>query len=287
MASKKANPGEDDAAALDGLARLIVDEEGDPVDLSPVQGDKDYTEVLPQVHFVYRLDDSSNLRAAITRSLARPNFEDVAPWRLINREDEEIELGNPDLDVTTAWNLDLMYERFFTTVGVVSAGVFYKDLQDYIFVSTFEEIRDGDVWEITQPLNGDNATLWGLELAYQNQFRNAPGFLSGFGIYLNYTWTDSEATIPGHDGDSPLPGQPDEVGNIAISYEKGFFSGILSYNIQGEWLEEVGGDHQIGPGLGQALSRAFRLRQHLRRQGRIGSSHDADDPAPQQHMTNI
>ena len=57
-------------------------------------GDKDYTEVLPQVHYVYRLDDRSNLRAAVTRSLARPNFEDIAPWRLINREDEEIERGN-------------------------------------------------------------------------------------------------------------------------------------------------------------------------------------------------
>jgi TonB-dependent receptor len=207
-----------------------------------VSGSNDSGHVLPNVHLRYQFDDRSNLRAAVTRTLGRPNYEDVVPRSLIVREDNEIERGNANLDPTTAWNLDLMYERFFTTVGVVSAGVFYKDLQDYIFVSTFEEIRDGDVWEITQPLNGDNATLWGVELAYQNQFRRAPGLLSGFGIYLNYTWTDSEATIPGRDGDSPLPGQPEEVGNIAISYEKGFFSGILSYNIQGEWLEEVGGD---------------------------------------------
>ena len=79
------------------------------------------------------------------------------------------------------------------------------------------EIRDGDVWEITQPLNGDNATLWGVELAYQNQFRRAPGLLSGFGIYLNYTWTDSEATIPGRDGDSPLPGQPRRVPTVSAA----------------------------------------------------------------------
>ena len=100
---------------------LILDDEGDPLDLEPVQGDKDYTEWLPQVHLVYRLDKSSNLRAAITRSLARPNFEDVAPWRLINREDEEIELGNPDLDVTTSWNFDLMWERYLEPLGIISA----------------------------------------------------------------------------------------------------------------------------------------------------------------------
>lgn len=210
--------------------------------LTPVSGAKDYGHLLPNVHFRYLLDEQSNVRASVTRTLARPNYEDVVPRVLIVREDNEIERGNADLDPTEAWNLDLMYERFFTTVGVVSAGVFYKDLTDYIFVSTFDEIRNGDEWEVTQPLNGDNATLFGFELAYQNQLRKAPGFWSGFGIFLNYTWTDAETTIPGRDGDSPLPGQPEQVGNIAISYEKGFFSGILSFNYQGEWIEEVGGD---------------------------------------------
>jgi TonB-dependent receptor len=208
--------------------------------LLPVSGSKTYGEFLPNVHLRYTFDERSNLRAAVTRTLSRPNYEAVVPANLIIREDNEIERGNPDLDPTTSWNLDLMYERFFTTVGVLSAGVFYKSIQDFVFVSTFDEIRDGEEWEVTQPINGDDATLWGIELTYQNQFRRAPGFLSGFGFYINYTWTDSEATIPGReDRDAPLPGQPKQVGNIAISYEKGFFSGILSYNYQGEWLEEV------------------------------------------------
>jgi TonB-dependent receptor len=208
--------------------------------LTPVSGGKDYGHLLPNVHLRYLLDDQSNLRAALTRTLARPNYEDAVPRSI--REDEEIERGNADLDATEAWNLDLMYERFFASVGVISAGVFYKDLQDFIFVSTFDEIHDGDEFEITQPINGDDASLWGFELAYQSQFRRAPGFLSGFGIYVNYTWTESEATIPGRDQKTGLPGQPEQVGNIALSYEKGFFSGILSYNYQGEWIEEVGGD---------------------------------------------
>jgi TonB-dependent receptor len=210
--------------------------------LMPVSGGKTYGDVLPNVHLRYLLDERSNFRAAVTRTLARPNFEDVVPRSLIIREDNEIERGNADLDPTLAWNVDLMYERFFATVGVVSAGVFYKDLSDYIFVSTIDEERDGETWEVTQPLNGDEATLWGIELAFQNQFRKAPSPWDGFGFFINYTWTESDATIPGRDGKQPLPGQPEQVGNIAISYEKGWFSGILSYNIQGEWLEEVGGD---------------------------------------------
>jgi TonB-dependent receptor len=211
--------------------------------LTPVSGANDYGFVLPNVHFRYNLGQQSNLRASVTRTLARPNYEDVVPRNLIIREDLEIVRGNAELDPAKAWNLDLMYERFFTTVGVLSGGIFYKDIQDFIFTTTFDEIRDDDVWEVTQPFNGEDAQLWGIELAYQNQFRRAPGFLSGFGVYLNYTWTDSEATLPGREsGDSPLPGQPEQVGNIGLSYEKGFFSGVLTYNYQGEWIEEVAGD---------------------------------------------
>jgi TonB-dependent receptor len=211
--------------------------------LSPVYGSRTYGQVLPNIHLRYLLSERSNLRAAVTRSLARPNYEDVVPRSFIIQEDMEIERGNADLDPTLAWNADLMFEHFFETVGVFSAGVFYKDLQDYIFVSTFEEDRDGETWEVTQPLNGESASLVGFELAFQNQFRKAPSPWDGFGFFINYTYTDSDATIPGREsGDSPLPGQPEQVGNIALTYEKGWFSGILSYNIQGEWIEEVGGD---------------------------------------------
>ncbi|HSL18304.1 MAG TPA: TonB-dependent receptor [Methylomirabilota bacterium] len=210
--------------------------------LSPVSGANSYGELLPNVHLRWAVNDRTNLRAAVTRTLARPNFEEVVPRSLLVREDLEIERGNADLDPTTSWNLDLMFERYFTTVGVVSAGLFYKDLQDYIFSATFDEIRDREEWQVFQPLNGDDAALWGLELAYQNQFRRLPAPFDGFGVYLNYTWTDSEATLPERDGDGPLPGQSEQVGNIAVTYEKGFFSGILSYNIQGEWLEAVGDD---------------------------------------------
>jgi TonB-dependent receptor len=210
--------------------------------LTPVSGDKTYGELLPNFHVKWAIDEATNLRAAVTRSMSRPNYEQVVPTTLIVQEDREIERGNADLDPTTAWNLDLMFERYFTTVGIVSAGLFYKDMQDYIFIATVEEERDGEIWDVTQPLNGDAASLWGLEVAYQNQFRRAPSPWDGFGVYVNFTWTDSEATLPGRGGDSPLPGQPDQVGNIALSYEKGFFSGILSFNYQGEWLEAVGDD---------------------------------------------
>jgi TonB-dependent receptor len=220
---------------------LILDEEGDPLDLMPVTGDKSYTEWLPQFHLVYKTGENEQLRAAVTRSLARPNFEDMAPWRLLNLEDMEIELGNPDLNVTTSWNFDLMWEKYLQPLGIISAGVFYKDLTDYIFFYQVDEEIDGEDFEVTQPRNGEKGNLWGIEVAFQNQFTNWPGFWGGFGIYGNYTYVDSEGKYPDREP-ATLPGQAENVGNLSLVYEKYGVSTRLSYNYNGKNILEVGGD---------------------------------------------
>jgi TonB-dependent receptor len=220
---------------------LVLDEEGDPLGLEPVTGDKSYTEWLPQFHLVYKTGDESQLRAAVTRSMARPNFYDIAPWRLLNLEDNEIELGNPDLDVTTAWNLDLMWEQYLNPVGIFSAGVFYKKLYDYVFIYQVDEVVDGEEVEVVQPRNGDTGDLTGFEIAFQNQFTNWDGFWGGLGFYANYTYADSTAHYPDREA-TVLPGQSKHTGNLAISYEKYGISTRLSYNFNGKNILEVGGD---------------------------------------------
>ncbi|MCW8985509.1 MAG: TonB-dependent receptor, partial [Thermoanaerobaculales bacterium] len=209
--------------------------------VSPVTGDKSYTEWLPQFHLVYKTGEDSQLRAAVTRSLARPNFEDMAPWIYVNDEDFEIEMGNPDLDVTTAWNLDLMWEKYLQPVGIFSAGVFYKDLTDYIYIFQVDEEIDGEEYEVVQPRNGDKGSLYGFELAFQNQFTNWNGFWGGFGFYGNYTYVESDASYPDRESTS-LPGQSKNIGNLALVYEKYGVTTRLSYNYNGKKLLEVGGD---------------------------------------------
>ncbi len=229
-----------ESTKVDYLAyQLILDEEGDALDLEPVTGTKDYTEWLPQFSMVYKTGADSQLRAAVTRSLARPNFEDMAPWRLLNIEDSEIELGNPDLDVTTSWNFDLMWEIYMKPVGIFSAGLFYKDLTDIIYFFNVDEIIDGEEFEVIQPRNGDSGQLWGAEFAFQKNFTNWRGFWGGFGLYANFTYVDSEANYPDRVPTS-LPGQSDNVGNLSLVYEKYGISTRLSWNYNGKNLDEVG-----------------------------------------------
>ena len=218
---------------------LFFDEEGDASELSPVSGGQDYTEWLPMFHLRYMVDEKSNLRAAVTRTLARPNFEDLAPFQLTNFEDEEIVRGNPDLDVTTSWNLDLLFERFLKPLGIVSAGVFYKKLDNIIFISTFEEEFGGSEFDVEMPVNGESATLIGLEAAYQNRFSKLPSPWDGLGLYANYTFSSSDADFPDRPSTN-LQGQAENVGNLAVSYEKYGFTTRLSANFNSEYILVVG-----------------------------------------------
>lgn len=84
------------------------DADGEYTGTRPQTGSSDYGLLLPMVHLRYALDPQSNIRAAVTRTLARPNYFDLVPYEIINREDEEIVRGNSTLRPTTSWNVDLM-----------------------------------------------------------------------------------------------------------------------------------------------------------------------------------
>jgi TonB-dependent receptor len=241
---------------------LSFDEEGDPTALSPVTGGQDYTEVLPMVHLKYQVDDKSNFRAAVTRTLARPNFEDLAPFQLTNFEDEEIVRGNPDLEVTTALNFDVLYERYLEPLGIISLGVFYKELDNNIFFSTFEEDIGGTTFDVEQPINGEKADLLGFEFAYQNRFAKLPAPWDGLGLYFNYTWVDGEADYPDRPA-APLQGQAEQTGNLALSYEKGGFSGQVSLNLNSEYILLVGGEPERDEWIDEHFQVDLSLRQQL------------------------
>ncbi|MCO6510640.1 MAG: TonB-dependent receptor, partial [Aridibacter famidurans] len=137
-------------------------------------------------------------------------------------------------------------------IGIVSGGFFYKRLKDFIFPFTYEEERqigfagEGkgpifDTFDVIQPLNGESADLYGFEVAFQNQFTFLPKPLDGLGVYANYTYVNSEATLPGG-RTAELPGQAQNVANVSVSYERFGFSGRLSLHYRDLYLSEVSDD---------------------------------------------
>ena len=229
---------------------VLFDEDGDYLSTVEVPGENTFNNYLGSVHFKYRITDKTNFRTSFTQTLARPNFRDLTPFQLILEEDLELERGNPDIVPTTSNNFDIMVEHYLSSVGVVSGGFFYKRLKNFIFPFTFEEDRPIggptgpiDTFDIIEPRNGDDASLYGFELAFQNRFSFLPKPLDGFGVYANYTYVNSEARLPtenlGVFRDSILPGQAKNVANFALSYEKFGFSGRASWHYRDLFLSEV------------------------------------------------
>lgn len=205
-----------------------------------------YINVLPGLHLKYDFNKTTILRAAWTNTLARPNYFSLVPYREINREDNEIAIGNPDLTPTTSMNLDLMFEKYFRTIGIVSAGVFYKDIKDFIVAETREDyLFEGTTWDTySQPINGGNGTIFGFEAAAQRQLDFLPGFWKGFGVYANYTYTTSSVSdfrIEGReDEDVSLPGTAEHTLNASISYDSKRFSFRTSVNYTTDFVDEFG-----------------------------------------------
>ncbi len=228
-----------------------------------IENTNSYTNILPSLSFKYDATDDFVLRAAFTTALARPDYYALAPYINNIASDSEIIAGNPNLDATYSYNFDLMAENYFKSVGLVSGGVFYKNLKDFIYTysnnqySTADFANDfpgqsnpvpvGEEWTLVQQRNGDNVDVYGFEVAFQRQLDFLPGFMKYFGIYANYTFTESKAKgIADEDGnerkDVALPGTAPHMFNGSLSWEHGRFSGRASVNFTSDYLDQLGSD---------------------------------------------
>jgi TonB-dependent receptor len=204
-----------------------------------VEGQNNYTNVLPNVHLKYDFTANTILRFAWTSTLARPNYFDLVPYQAFNSDDAELVEGNPDLKPLRSMNFDLMFENYFKNFGLVSAGGFYKNIDDFIYERTFNNYDHPDFGEVdyTTFQNGESAKVYGAEVAFQKQWR-------GFGLYLNYTYTQSETKgIEDREGEElPLPGTAKNMFNGSISYERPKLVLRLSLNYASDYLDELGGE---------------------------------------------
>ncbi len=133
--------------------------------LTPVEHTKNYLAVLPMIHLKYALNDKTNLRFAATRTFSRPNFGDLTPGGTYIEADNEFKGGTQTLIQPILLNFDLMGEYYFSNVGILSGGIFYKSITDPIFQDSFIGTYNGmKRSSILCSNNGSAAWLGGLEL---------------------------------------------------------------------------------------------------------------------------
>lgn len=241
----------------------------------------DYTNVLPGLHVRYEARDDLILRAAYTKTVSRPSFSDISPRFEIDRDDFEIESGNPDLDPLESDNFDLLLDWYPGNDAIVSLGVFFKDIDN--FTTDFTTRGDAPFadFEVTRPVNSQAAEILGVEANMELGMGLLSPSLEGFLIGANVTFLDTEVTLAERPGENfRLPGSVHQNLNLYLGYESGPFSGRISYSERGKFLDQIGADPNFDIWVAEStqldmvasyrLSRAFNLR--------LEASNLTDDP---------
>ncbi|KAA0696785.1 TonB-dependent receptor [Halopseudomonas laoshanensis] len=235
-----------------------------------------YHHWLPGLHAIYQLNADTQIRAAWTNSVVRPTFGQLFPGFVL--DGDEAEFGNPELDPLEARNFDLGIEHYMGRAGAVSAFVFYKDIENFIY--TADVAGTGDYVgfdEAFTSVNGDKAEVYGLELAYSQKFNWLPSPWNGLLLNANSTFTRSKARIDQFDQDLgaqrgrtiSLPGQSDVTGNLTLGWENDKLSLRLSSNYKSDYLDEVGDvlderyDYQVDDQLFIDFSASYFLTESL------------------------
>ena len=187
-----------------------------------------YVNPLPSAEIRYSMSSSSDIRLAYGRGIARPNYIDLVPYVSVDDSTRRASIGNPNLQATKANNYDLLYEHYLNPLGLLQAGVFFKDIRTPIYSITRDVTgvyAPGLTYQQTGPVNGSSAWIAGFEVSFQQRLSYLPWRLNAFGISANYSYTDSPAnglgTLLGRTDHPALQRQAPSTWNVSPTYDKG------------------------------------------------------------------
>lgn len=231
-----------------------------------------YTDLFPNVQVSLALTEMSRIGLAYTQSIARPDFNLLTPFQLTNAADTTIFRGNPYLEPIRSENVDFFFSHFFQNTGQIGAGLFYKELSGFIVENQqIVEVQEGEYdgfsaffnEETTRIpaqertfINGDEkATIYGVELFWQQYLDFLPGFLGNFGTYANYTWSHSVYDVDYRSDEVNFPHQSPHVVNVALFYNQGRFSVQTAYHWTDTSVHELQKNPTYAPSLQREIYR--------------------------------
>jgi len=247
-----------------------------------VGGDK-HSNILPSLNVRLGITDDQFVRVAASRALARADMGLYKFYYTVGVDGAECtdgtvtytipgdcssppvawtprysaDGGNPRLKPTTADQIDLTYEWYFSSAGSFTAALFYKKFNDYIIkASVDEQFTNNDVTRtvnVTRSINADGASVSGFELAYQTFFDKLPAPWNGLGIQTNFTYVNNEGvensglSIVSGDGATnqddqitltnlPLEGFSPLAYNLVLMFEQEKYSARLAWNWRDTYL---------------------------------------------------
>ncbi|MES2418468.1 MAG: TonB-dependent receptor [Bacteroidota bacterium] len=211
--------------------------------IDPVK--QNYFDILPSANFTYSVTPKSNLRASYSRTLARPELRELAPFQYYDYELLAIQAGNTNLKRALIDNLDFRYEFYPSAGQILSVSVFYKKFNNAIE----SYIDDVNSTPIISYFNSKKASTYGIEFEGRKtlDFINPAGFFKNTIIYANVALIKSAVENPNNpqllEKDRPMVGQAPYVINAGIQHNLlANKMGInLLYNRVGRKIYKAGG----------------------------------------------
>jgi iron complex outermembrane receptor protein len=197
-----------------------------------------YSDVLPSANLKIDMTPDVVARFAISETMTRADYSALAGFTNLSPPGNPGGTGtgsggNPDLKPIRSVNYDAGLEWYFAKRSLLSASLFYMDLQNFVgygsqtlsyltFGPTFPPGGTQVPYLLTVPVNA-SGLVQGVELAYQQAFGDH------FGVAGNYTYTDGRQTSQVTNGDDRLVGTSKNTYNVSGYYEDAHFSARLAY----------------------------------------------------------
>jgi len=235
----------------DGRRQAIVNPETDIFDYANVLNTLD---VLPSASLIYNPIKDMNIRAAYSRTLARPSFKEKSAAEIFDPITDRTFIGNIDLKQTYIQNMDLRWEYFFQPGEMLSVSSFYKKFKDPIEIVSFDETAPDSFI----PNNAEGgATVYGVEFEARKNFGFIAPSLSNLTISSNVSYIKSALKIgekeytarlrEARQGEEisdtrEMQGQSPYIINTNLNYTapNAGWNFNASYNVQGKRLSVVG-----------------------------------------------
>lgn len=239
----------------------------------------DYNTILPSFNFKLNITDEVLMRFGVAETIALPQLGLLRNYVAIQEQDRinvvgddnngdgqpdlvsstigryTANSGNPFLKPMEAVNYDLTLEWYFAPVGSLTFSYFYKDLENYFISGTRTELYTNNgatqEVEVASALNGEEGSVQGFELAYQQFFDMLPAPFDGIGVQANYTFVEEEGSpnaglAPDNPNTTananfafeglPLEGLSEDNYNLVLMYEKYGWNARMAYNWRSAYL---------------------------------------------------
>lgn len=236
--------------------------------MAPVTIKRDYTGVLPAANLAWEVRDNLLLRAAASRNISRPTLSDLraAGNVVVRLTGGSISAGNPDLEPFKADSVDVSLEWYGRDGDYLSFALFRKEKDSFIVNETaqvpygqtgypLEFLQGGQntadtIFTFTRPVNGEGATINGVELAVHKTFGFLPGPFANFGVAANVTYADSETEylIDGRTYSLPLLQLSKWTTNSTLYYETERWGARVSHAYRDDYLISTGFEFNVGEG---------------------------------------